>query len=272
MEAYKSSKTIGALFHPGFYDQFVLIGFPYDEGARSSGLRAGAAYGPDCFRRFLHKLGPIHNAEFGADLSEITVCDYGNISASTMKERYEKLSNKIRLTMGRGQISFILGGSKDLIPFCIKGVTEYQPGLKMPELKEKTDSSTHKGIQPENLKLHKILILAITPFIDTDPNEISTSSKYIWRHTLEDPSFIKSGSKVVLFGVNSICDKNNYDYFISKGGSIIWLDEVRKQKVNANKFIQTQAGKVFEELINKQNVEYDHVYVSFDLESVMVIC
>ena len=40
---------IGDLIHEGFYDKLVLIGFPYDEGAKKAGNRKGADYGPGKF-------------------------------------------------------------------------------------------------------------------------------------------------------------------------------------------------------------------------------
>ena len=37
---------LGDLIRNGFYDKVVLIGFPYDEGARKAGNRRGADFGP----------------------------------------------------------------------------------------------------------------------------------------------------------------------------------------------------------------------------------
>lgn len=37
---------LGDLIRDGFYDKVVLIGFPYDEGARKAGNRRGADFGP----------------------------------------------------------------------------------------------------------------------------------------------------------------------------------------------------------------------------------
>ena len=37
---------LGDLIRDGFYDKLVLIGFPYDEGARKAGNRRGADFGP----------------------------------------------------------------------------------------------------------------------------------------------------------------------------------------------------------------------------------
>jgi hypothetical protein len=34
------------LIHDGFYDKLIIIGFPYDIGARRCGEKAGHDYGP----------------------------------------------------------------------------------------------------------------------------------------------------------------------------------------------------------------------------------
>ena len=45
---------LGDLIRDGFYDKLVLIGFPYDEGARKASNRRGADFGPGK-QIFLHK-------------------------------------------------------------------------------------------------------------------------------------------------------------------------------------------------------------------------
>ena len=42
----KAPVWLGDLMQDGFYDKVVLIGFPYDEGAKQAGNRKGADYGP----------------------------------------------------------------------------------------------------------------------------------------------------------------------------------------------------------------------------------
>jgi len=63
---------IGDLIHDNFYDQLVIIGFPYDQGAKNCGLRAGAFLGPDSFRRFLKNtdFGVLNNVEQGIKIAE----------------------------------------------------------------------------------------------------------------------------------------------------------------------------------------------------------
>ena len=53
MVEIKEPQYICDIIKDGFYDKIVLIGFPYDHGARKAGSRAGSEYGPDSFRRFL---------------------------------------------------------------------------------------------------------------------------------------------------------------------------------------------------------------------------
>ena len=78
-----NQKYIGDIIHSNFYDELVIIGFPYDQGAKSLQLRAGAYLGPDSFRRFLSKtsFGVLKNVEMGIDLEQYLpkISDYGNI-------------------------------------------------------------------------------------------------------------------------------------------------------------------------------------------------
>lgn len=53
VEDDQKKRYIGDLIHDNFYDQLVLIGFPYDQGAKNSQFRQGSFLGPDCFRRFI---------------------------------------------------------------------------------------------------------------------------------------------------------------------------------------------------------------------------
>ena len=76
-------KYISSLIHESFYDELVIIGFPYDQGAKNLQLRAGSFLGPDSFRRFLKHtdFGVIKNVEYGIDISQKLpkISDYGNI-------------------------------------------------------------------------------------------------------------------------------------------------------------------------------------------------
>lgn len=47
----------------GIDGRVCLIGFPYDVGARRSGIPQGQEYGPDCLRRFFPLVGALVNDE-----------------------------------------------------------------------------------------------------------------------------------------------------------------------------------------------------------------
>jgi len=42
----EAAQWLGELIQDGFYDKLVIIGFPYDEGAKKAGARSGSDYGP----------------------------------------------------------------------------------------------------------------------------------------------------------------------------------------------------------------------------------
>lgn len=48
---------LGAIMKEGIEGDIVLIGFPFDTGAKRAQIRHGAELGPDCLRRFLPKTG-----------------------------------------------------------------------------------------------------------------------------------------------------------------------------------------------------------------------
>lgn len=56
----------------------------------------------DCLRRFLPKIGPLINPEYEIDISNLKICDYGNIVLDlkknpnpTLDEYANKLTSKI---------------------------------------------------------------------------------------------------------------------------------------------------------------------------------
>ncbi len=269
MESFKSKKCIGELVKSGFYDPLVLIGFPYDLAAKQSNLRAGAAYGPDCFRRFLHKLGPIQNAEYGVDLSTLAICDYGNITAGPPIDLcFKKLRDKVRLTMGRGQTTFVMGGTRDLVPHCAEAVLSF-PKLELKKGEEDKEEHTPTNPQPEPID-RKVLFVSVSPSIETDVDAPTQQATCMFRKVMDSPAFSKLKSRLVVFGVSPMCDKENLDFLLGKGGEAIWMQDIRKAQMDHKKPVQTQAGQAFEDLLEKSKEQYDLIYVSFNLESVLV--
>jgi arginase family enzyme len=113
---------IGEWVKEGFHEKLVIIGFPYDQGARQAGQRQGADHGPDSFRRFLkmNNIGTMHNPEFDLSIGEnLKICDYGNIQIDdgeqSQQALIDKLATKVGLCLTRGNIPFVVGGSRDLL-------------------------------------------------------------------------------------------------------------------------------------------------------------
>lgn len=77
------------MIRDGFYDKLVIIGFPFDKGAKLAGNRKGADYGPDSFRRFLPTIGSVRNPEYQIDISKglQSISDYGNIQIKAELEQ-----------------------------------------------------------------------------------------------------------------------------------------------------------------------------------------
>jgi arginase family enzyme len=68
----------------------------------------------------MNNIGSMHNPEYDIHIGEhLKICDYGNIQIddgqSNMKDLMAKLSKKVGLCIGKGNIPFIVGGSRDLL-------------------------------------------------------------------------------------------------------------------------------------------------------------
>lgn len=127
---HTTQKYLCNLLHSNFYDELVIMGFPFDQGARNHQLRAGAYLGPDSFRRFLNSnFGVLKNVEYGLDIEQYLskISDYGNISTETtmhgqvnvtnqeMEVLYAKLKTKTGLCLERNNRLFLVGGTKDML-------------------------------------------------------------------------------------------------------------------------------------------------------------
>jgi len=75
-------------------------------------------------------VGAIHNEEYGVDISKglPKISDYGNIQITgaenppTLKDFHEKLATKVAACVGRKNVAFVIGGSRDLFGAVADGV------------------------------------------------------------------------------------------------------------------------------------------------------
>jgi arginase family enzyme len=69
-------------------------------------------------RRFFVKVGPLKNAEYETDISNLRVSDYGNIYLkedlkATLEQLLEKLGTKVASVYAKNNIPLVLGGSRE---------------------------------------------------------------------------------------------------------------------------------------------------------------
>ena len=91
-----NQKYIGNLVHDGFYEELVIIGFPYDQGVKNHNLTVGSFLGPDSMRRFLKNcpIGVLKNVEYGIDIEQWLpkISDYGNVQTEDIKFGQQPMS------------------------------------------------------------------------------------------------------------------------------------------------------------------------------------
>ena len=127
-------QILDTIMKESIHGEVILIGFPYDIGAKRNNQFHGQSNGPDCFRRFLSKTSSIYNPELDIDISELKIRDYGNIAIKTEKklltleEIIEKLSQKIKIIINKGGVPFVVGGTKDQIYGCLQGIKGQENG------------------------------------------------------------------------------------------------------------------------------------------------
>ena len=73
---------MGDLIQNNFYDELVIIGFPYDQGGKNFDQKGGSYLGPDYFRKIMNNdFGVLKNVELGINIEDHLpkISDYGNI-------------------------------------------------------------------------------------------------------------------------------------------------------------------------------------------------
>lgn len=80
-----------------FLKKLAIIGFPSDEGVARNQGRTGAKRGPEVFRSHMKATGPLLNPEFGIDLTELLIEDFGDVEPiETLEHAHAALTGKVR--------------------------------------------------------------------------------------------------------------------------------------------------------------------------------
>lgn len=228
-----------------------LYGFPNDEGTYNSGERVGSEKGPFSFRKGLKEFPFVPFVK----INNLSLFDAGNapndlINQQGLWESHQEAQSKIKelLLLSKKGIVFMIGGSNDMSYSSCGGLMKAFP-------------------------IEKVGIININAHLNMskqDKNKIF--SKSTCRMILEEPNFQSSESILYHFGVqgaqNTRLDLNYLEE--KKENNVYWLDkDIRRYPFNQNNpNINTQAGQLFEVILNELSQKVDHIMLSFDLDSI----
>lgn len=93
-----------------------ILGIPFDLGVKNSRGRVGAALAPDAIRKQIKTYGAAVNAARNADLSKLSIVDFGDIAVAqnNIPETHSRTKEAARQLFKRCGALIVLGGSNDL--------------------------------------------------------------------------------------------------------------------------------------------------------------
>lgn len=217
----------------------VLLGFPYDEGARRSGQLTGSAAGPRALRMHLYSImgglgsGGVVNPEFGIDWSPqsigFQICDVGDVPLGLLLEdALGRLGDMVSEIIRRGGVPLVLGGSGDLSYANAAGLMTVAGG----SIGIVTVNS-HLNVIPQRFET-KIqaasasrLLLSDTRFCP--PREGLMSEPWC------------DGKFVHIAAQGSMCSAEDVNFVEQRGGKIVWLS---KDIRNVNPFSMSSPAEI----------------------------
>jgi len=224
-------------------DNIAIIGFPYDEGVRRNGGRVGAARGPEVFRRMMKRTGTIKNPEYDIDCSKLKIVDLGDASSkhqdadNDFDATHFNLRDKVSQAVSVGAVPFVIGGGND------------------------QSYSNARGLLNNVKDLSRVAVINIDAHLDVrerkivDDKEVEHSGSP-FRLLLETKGF--KGSNFIEFAAQGAqCSEQHAKFVTEKhSGKIYWLSMLERNG----------AVNEFKSLLDSLDV--DHIFVSFDLDSV----
>lgn len=123
------------------------------------------------------------------------------------------------------------------------------------------------NIYPES----RIATINIDAHFDVRPlKEGKAHSGSPFRLMLEDPLFVKNGSRFIEFASKGAsCSNEHFEYIQSKQGKVIWLEkDIRRHQLIENHPYRTQAGQLMKGLLDELASTCDKIFFSFDIDSV----
>lgn len=193
---------------------FVVVGYPDDEGVAANGGRVGAAAGPDSIRQALYKMTPHLNSHLLPRIKDV-----GNLSLEQpLAERHEQGREIIKSALSQKQATLSFGGGHDYGYADTAGFLDLFPDGIVLNFDAHLDvRPTHKGLN-SGTAFYRML------------------SQYPQVHFFE-------------IGIQNQCNSRaHYNWVLKQGGSVISLDEIRSSSLLAtltSHLGKAQGAKVF---------------------------
>lgn len=107
-----------------------IVGIPFDLGVKNSAGRIGAAEAPDAIRLQIKRYGTTYNTVRGADLSALSIADFGNvnISSRSVAKTHYKTTEAVKALLAVCDVVIVLGGGNDLTYATVRALKEICEG------------------------------------------------------------------------------------------------------------------------------------------------
>ncbi len=209
--------------------KFVIIGFPFDEGAVRNRGRAGASSGPTEIRRAFYKLTPTKT--FSVCDAETLIFDAGDIKSSLgLEEALHALEDTVDSFLSSKMVPIVLGGSNDMSYADFKGCTR---------------------------AFGRCGAINIDSHLDVRDYSKRINSGTPYRMLLDDGAL--HGEDFVEYAIQEFSNARDHLSFVTEMGSHIFsLSDIRLQS----------NSKAFRDAYHRAMASATKVYVSFDIDSV----
>jgi len=195
----------------------VILGYPDDQGVRLNRGRAGAAGGPDGFRKHFYKLTPPADFDW---TGKIALHDWGNSQVVTgLKETHALAQNNVAEIAASGADAILIGGGHDFASPSFKGFRSSAPRARWG-------------------------LLNVDPHLDTREREGSgLHSGNPFRDLLESQAL--QGRDLVQFGIRpNRNSRTSWEFCQSQGVEIHTLERIRSKGVDPLPYFRTTVKKL----------------------------
>ena len=212
-----------------------VLGIPSDAGVVQGGGRAGAAEGPSAIRLQLKRYGTAYNFERRADLSTLSLTDFGDLvpDEKSIEQTHHRVTAAVEAILSLGAIPILLGGGHDSTFGGVRALAQRTEGT----------------VGGWNLDAHFDVREAVSG--------VPTSGTP-FRNILEKLQNVPGDHFVEIGGNGLVNAKEHFDYLIGKNARVFSLSETRTKGI----------GEVIEKAFQIAGHGAEKLFCSIDIDSV----